>query len=235
MADDSRWVFDARTGRYRNELTGRFLPAARIQEMRDTLLAAAALRVVGLADDLERGKLDVGAWEREMRDAIKLIFGAQYVFGRGGLNAMQAADWLLLGELVKQQHQFLRDFADDVVAGKLSAPRLRVRASLYVGSSVQAHEAGKSAAWGVELPAQPADGSSECLANDRCSWHLRRRSDGNVEATWVADLDERTCKTCRKRAKDWNPLILVPGQPAPSTGPAGSTRLRTPSRVLASV
>lgn len=234
MTDDSRWIYDARTGRYRNEQTGRFLPAARIQEMRDTLLDAAAVRVVDLSDRLARGDLDIGAWEREARESIKLIFGVQYVFGRGGLNAMQPADWNRLGELVKTQHQFLRGFADDLAAAKVSEAALRVRIQLYVGSSVQAHETGKAAALDVELPAQPGDGSSECMANDRCTWHLRRRKDGNVEATWVADLDERTCKTCRKRAKDWNPLVLTPGQPAPANGPPNSSRLRAPSRTLVS-
>lgn len=234
MADDSRWIFDGRIGRYRNEASGRFLPSARIQEMRDTLLDTASVSMDALSNRLANGDLDIGDWERAMRDAVKLVFGVQYVFGRGGLSAMQPADWARLSELVKTQHDFLRAFADDVAAGKLSQPKLTIRAELYVGSSVQAHETGKSAAWEIELPAQPADGSSECLANDRCAWHLRRRKDGAVEATWVADLDERTCKTCRKRAKDWNPLILAPGQPAAANGPPNSTRLRAPSRTLAS-
>lgn len=231
-----RWVWDARTSRYRNLDTGRLLPAERIRQMRDTLLDAATGAMGLLADALAGGEHDVGGWERAMRDAIKAIFGAQYVFGRGGLRAMQPKDWDRLGELVEQQFGFLSGFADDVAAAKLSKPQIRVRAELYVGSSVQAHEAGKAAALDVELPAQPGDGSSECMANDRCAWHLRRRKDGNVEATWVADLDERTCKTCRKRAKDWNPLVLVPGAPPLKTaGVPTSAKLRTPSRQQATV
>lgn len=202
--------------------------------MRDALLDAATGAMGILAEALASGKHDVGGWERAMREAIKAIFGAQYVFGRGGLNAMRPADWDRLGGLVEQQVGYLTGFADDVAAGKLSQPKIRVRAELYVGSSVQAHEAGKAAALDVELPAHPGDGSSECLANDRCAWHLVRRKDGAVEATWVADLDKRTCKTCRKRAKDWNPLILVPGAPPLNREPT-SSKLRTPSRQRATV
>lgn len=231
-----RWVWDARLARYRNLDSGRLLPAERIRQMRDALLDTAAAGMGLLADALAGGRQDVGGWERAMRGAIKAVFGAQYVFGRGGLNAMQPADWDRLGDLVEQQYGFLGQFADDVAAGKLTAPRIRIRAELYVGSSVQAHEAGKAAALDVELPAQPGDGSSECLANDRCAWHLRRRKDGAVEATWVADLDERTCKTCKKRAKDWNPLVLVPGAPPlQSAGVPTSSKLRSPSRQQATV
>lgn len=229
VANDDRWVWDARLGRYRNERTGRLLPAERIQQMRDDLLEAAAALMATLADALARSEHTVGEWERAMRDAIKSLFGAQYVFGRGGLKAMQPADWERLGVIVQSQFSYLAGFADDVAAGKLSGPQIVVRATLYVGSSVQAHETGKAAALDIELPAQPGDGSSECMANDRCTWRLRRRADNSVEATWVADIDERTCTTCRKRAKDWNPLILVPGQPtlAPESS---SSKLRTPSR-----
>ncbi|GAC1648730.1 MAG: hypothetical protein NVS4B6_23690 [Mycobacterium sp.] len=70
-------------------------------------------------------------------------------------------------------------------------------------------------------------------SNCRCTWFLRRRQDGNVEATWVAeDLGPRICATCRGRAHDWNPLVLIPGQPAPSAGVPRSNKLRWPSRVL---
>src|SRR5947209_5728652 len=102
--------------------------------MRDTLLQSSDARIRALADQLADGNINVGDWEREMRDAIKILYGVQYVFGRGGLNAMQPEDWTRLGELVKQQHQFLGSFASDVAAGKLSVPKLRVRADLYVGS-----------------------------------------------------------------------------------------------------
>lgn len=213
MANDERWIWDQRLNRYRNERTGRMLPAKRIQDMRDGLLNAATVVVGILSEHLTSGDWSVGTWERGMRNAIKTIFGVQYVFGRGGLKAMQPADWKAVGDLVQAQYGYLKGFADDVADGKLSKPQIMVRAELYVGSSVQAHEAGKGASFDVELPAQPGDGSAPCLANDRCAWHLRRRKDGAVEATWVADVDDRTCKTCRKRAKDWNPLVLFPANP----------------------
>src|SRR5205085_12565720 len=114
-----RWAWDATLGRYGNLDTGRLLPAARIQAMRDGLIDSAMLLFGSLAERLSSGKHDVGSWERAMRDAIKAIFGAQYVFGRGGFKAMQGDDWEHLGELVEQQFDFLSGFADDVAAGKL--------------------------------------------------------------------------------------------------------------------
>jgi hypothetical protein len=232
VADDERWVWDPRLGRYRNLKTGRLLPAARIRQMRDQLIAAITATITGLVQRLASGDWTVGTWERAMRQAIKSAFGAQYVFGRGGLRAMEPADWQHLGELVQQQYGYLEQFATDVANGGLSQPQITVRATMYVGSSVQAHEAGKAAALFVELPAMPGDGSSECMSNDRCSWHLRRRADGNVEATWVAEDDPKTCATCRQRARDWNPLVLVPGEPSPPSGLPGTTRLRMPSRTI---
>lgn len=228
--EPEQWIWDAALGRYRNARTKRLVPLDKVRKLRDGLLDAAVVLVRSLADQLAERKLSLDAWQAGMQAAIKSVFGAEYALGRGGLNAMQPDDWQRLGQMLDEQYGYLERFAEDIAAAKLSQPQIRVRVELYVGSSVQAHEAGKAAAFDVELPAQPGDWSSECGSSDRCHWFVRRRKDGKVEATWVANIDKRTCKTCRKRAKDWNPLVLTPGERAAAEVPT-SSRLRTPSVV----
>ena len=71
--------------------------------------------------------------------------------------------------------------AEDAAAGKMSAKQMGARAEMYLDGSTQAFERGKAASYssGLDLPANPGDGSSECLSQCRCQWSIDdHRTDG---------------------------------------------------------
>jgi hypothetical protein len=201
-----RWEFDESAHRFRETAAGRFLSANAAVDLRDGFQERRQADVDTLARQLANEDITVQAWEAAMRDTIRDTFAAQYAYGRGGLNAMTAGDWQAINDLADAQAEYLRAFAEDVAAGRLSEAQIGARADLYLASSRHAYGRGLAASWGIDLPAYPGDGSSECKSNDRCHWEIEDVGD-EIHATWKLSSAEH-CATCRSRASVWAPLVF---------------------------
>lgn len=175
-------------------------------------LAAGEESVVGLAGAYEAGELSAEDWQQAMRNEIKGEYLRQYMLGRGGRNAMTARDWGIVGSQIKEQYQFLRDFAGQVAAGALAAGQITTRAKMYVRSAREGFERARAEAIGnIRLPAYPGDGSTRCLTNCKCNWRLVKRIEGGVligvDAFWELSPAEH-CEDCLLRASRWSPLFV---------------------------
>lgn len=204
----SPWEWDPAIRRYRDTRSGRLLALSRVRELRDAYADASQVRAQEIADRYLDGTLSLNGWVLAMRREVKQTWGVEYALGRGGVNAMTARDWGRLGYRMRIQYGYLNRFAGELEAGTVSPAQMKMRAALYVSGSVSAHERGLAAAWNLELPAYPGDGTSECISNDRCAWSLEA-IEGGVNATWEAILDAHTCATCRWRSEEWNPYFVV--------------------------
>lgn len=199
------WQYDLSVHRFRDLRTGRFLSPATAIDLRDRFQERRRADVDALTRRLADKTISVQEWEREMTQALRDLFHAQYAYGRGGLNAMTAADYAEAHRLVEEQRVFLRAFTEDIAAGRLSEAQIGARAKLYYGASRQAYERGRSAAFGVQLPAYPGQGSP-CGSNCACYWALVDKPE-TVEATWRRTAQE-SCSVCKRRARDWSPLVI---------------------------
>lgn len=132
--------------RYRDKDTGQFASAddvydwglISIREAQDDARLFAGL----LAD----GSIDVGEWERRMRDVVKGEYVRQYLLGRGGREQMVAADYGSIGGMLAEQYGWLDDFAAEIAAGELSEAQIAQRADMYLNSSREAFERAKERA-----------------------------------------------------------------------------------------
>lgn len=203
----AEWQYDEHVKRFREVSTGRFLGAAKAVDLRDGFQERRRADVDTLTRRLAEKDISVQDWEREMTTALRHLHTAQFVYGAGGLNAMTPADWERAAELVESQRVYLRAFAEDVAAGRLSEAQINARAKLYYGSSIQAYEQGRAGAFGVQLPAYPADGGTPCKSACRCRWSLVEK-DETIEATWKLQSGE-SCSGCKARAASWSPLVIA--------------------------
>lgn len=194
------------TKRYRNKATGRFLKNTTVQKVRDDFIEQNYGIVQDLTTSLARGERLLRTWESEVWNRINITFTAEYLAGRGGKNAITSADRKIIGSMLKDQRQFLRDFTQTIANDGMSEAMIQSRIKLYLNSSRQAFERGKSQAYGLKLPAYPADGSSECGANDRCHWEISEKSD-RIDAYWRLSVAEH-CGTCLDRGTRWNPYTV---------------------------
>jgi hypothetical protein len=203
----NRWEYDEASHRYRDTKTGRFLSPASAVDLRDDFQARRRVDLVNLTGRLADEEITVQQWETEMQSLVRQVHGVEYAFGRGGRNAMTDAELAELADLVKTQHGFLRQFAQDVASGKLSEAQIAARANLYYASSVQAYERGRAAGFGVQPPHVPGDGSTPCGANCRCFLTYVETAD-EVHITWHKTANE-SCSGCKNRAASWKPLVIA--------------------------
>jgi hypothetical protein len=186
---------------------GAVVSLATILTLRDQLLDAQYADAIELADALEEDG-DLEAWQEAMRDLIQETHSAAYMLGRGGINFTQAAERLALAGIVTAQFEYLRQFAADVQAGKVSIADARNRASQYMSSATYAFSLGFADAYGdeLQLPAYPGDGGSKCLMNCRCAWDIEEDTK-EWRCYWIATGDDEQCTDCDDRAQLYNPYV----------------------------
>lgn len=202
MAD---WAYDSTARRYRDRVSGRFLSATEMAEIRDDLQARLRAGVRDLTERLADGRLTVQQWERAMQAQIKQVHALEYAFGRGGRKQMTADDWRELGHVVREQWAYLRNFAQHVATGQMTAGQIAARAGMYLNATTTSYEQGRGAAFGIRLPAYPGQGS-ECLSQCHCRWVIAE-TETQWHATWTLGAAEH-CDTCRVRAGTWAPLVI---------------------------
>lgn len=151
----------------------------------------------------------VDAWERQMVEAIARGHTAATIAGTAERLGVAAGSKLLnernlsraerqaIKAAVTGQLPYLRKFAADVRAGRLSDAQIAARAGLYAGAVRATWGAARWA--GAGLPAMPGDGSTECLTQCGCSWAFR--DDGYY---WERGKND-SCPTCISREAQWRP------------------------------
>lgn len=204
------WVWDTKSRRYRNSETGRWLSHATVTALRNEFSATQRVWADTAAGALTRGDWTVRRWELEIRDRLKTIFTGEYLLGRGGKQAMTQADYGRIGNMLKDQYQFLRGFALDVQAGLLTEAQIAARTQMYHESSVQAFERAKAVAYSgeLELPAYPADGRTRCRSRCRCRWSIRETKTA-WKAYWIVSAKAETCSDCIRRGQEYNPYLQL--------------------------
>ena len=210
-ANPLRWVWNQAKRLYRavrgDGRTARLVRPSDSQRDRFTNQTLERGGADGLITDLFDGKINQQQWTLNAREQIKHTFLAQYMLGRGGRGSMTQADWGRCGAMLKKQYQFLQNFEQDLIDGKLSEAQAKVRLGMYFKASTQAYEQGKAYAQGLpRLPAYPGDGQTICRANCACHWDVEETEDEWL-ASWVLGAAEH-CPDCLTNADKWNPYRI---------------------------
>lgn len=185
------------------------------------LVGAYKARAADLNERYLDGKITRNTWKNAMRDEVRTLHVQAYAAGKsGGWDSITQAEWGSVGARLRTQYQFLDRFADEIVVRDFSLAQMNQRTGLYGNASWASFEAAIAAEKGVPasgLPAFPADGTSECRSNCRCSWAIRKRR-GSHFCTWRLGRADH-CETCRKRSKSWinlelrNGVLVTPFEP----------------------
>lgn len=201
------WTWNEEEQQYADE-EGNLIPWAAIVVFLYARLDTTLPIVDRLAILLATASIGLSVWEIQMRLLIMDEFIQSYLLGRGGLEQMGPGDWLILGEMLRQQFAFLDDFARAIADGLLSESQIEWRSRLYINAAQQAYWRAlqESQGW-PQLPAYPGDCTTRCCTNCRCHWEVVFVVD-HWEATWVLDFLAEHCEDCVVRSIDWAPLIL---------------------------
>ena len=173
--------------------------------------ARVAEGITTLGQGVSGGQLSPDAWQAEMARLLMAGGLASYAEGRGvPVGQLAPRTRAEIARYLSGQVDYLNKVADEIEAQGWQ-PAYEARAQMYGRALRALYEQG--ATFGLPLPAQPGDGSTECLSNCRCRWRVDwiDRENLDADAYWVMGQAEH-CPTCRDRAERWAPLRIRGGR-----------------------
>ncbi len=190
MARRLQW--NGRAARFRDPATGRFVSRSTVRGWIDQNILASQRRIHTASDDYRLARRSLDEWQTVMREEIKRTQIAAELLARGGRAQMTAADWGRVGQRVREQYGFLRDFAQQLADGSIRTDGTFLnRAKMYAAAARVAFEEsvgdllaaiGYTVEWNVLHPAEHCTG---CLAET---------ARGRVPIGTLVPLGERPCR-----------------------------------------
>lgn len=171
----------------------------------DRIAALLARDIAAITRELLGGGT-VANWERRMLDAIARGHAAAAIAGTAERLGVAAGSRLLnernlsraerdeIKRAVAGQVPYLRGFAADVAAGRLSDAQIAARAGLYAGATRATYYRGRWAGWDLRGLPVPADGGTSCVSNCKCVAYVEN-------GRWIYELTTAEhCPGCLARA-----------------------------------
>ena len=160
--------------RYRDDTTGRYLPARAVRADLDRFVDRAGRESArALTEQLRDGRIALPEWQTAMARAVKNINYAAVAAASGGVENMTAVERGRAGAIIREQYKHLRNFAKDIETGKqpLDGRALR-RADMYMDAARGSYHDQKRAAEAAAHPGavmmirsirHPGDSCRQCV------------------------------------------------------------------------
>lgn len=130
---DAAWSYDRNTGRYRDE-RGKFLSQASVQKLVDGRIDKLEASLKRFTRMLSDGSITLDQWQGSVREAIKTAHIQAAIIGHGGKAGMGSAEYGRVGQRLRLEYDFLKNFASDLLGNRVSAPMALARIGLYAQS-----------------------------------------------------------------------------------------------------
>ncbi len=158
---------------YVDRRTGRFVSRQVIRDQLDNVIDASSQVMRAISQQLRDGDISLAEWQTQMMQQIKTTHLAGGAMQRGGWQQMTQADFGRVGQIVRREYGFLRDFAEQIANGeqKLDGTLAR-RAGLYGQQGRPTYLAfwdSTAAQRGFDEERsvlQPAEHCNECISED---------------------------------------------------------------------
>ncbi|KKM97692.1 hypothetical protein LCGC14_1165520 [marine sediment metagenome] len=127
-----QYLWNERAAQYSDRKSGRFVSRQVIRDQLDKVIDASSQVMRAVSQQLRDGNIGLAEWQLEMMQQIKTTHLAGGAMQRGGWQQMTQADFGRVGQIVRNEYGFLRNFAEQIAIGeqKLDGTLVR-RASLY--------------------------------------------------------------------------------------------------------
>lgn len=87
-----------------------------------------------VSESLRAGNISLADWQIEMMRLIKITHTSAALVSSGGVAHMTQATWGRVGAIVKNEYQFLRNYANDIASGKQKLDGTFLRRSMLYGN-----------------------------------------------------------------------------------------------------
>ena len=138
----SEYAWNETAGRYISLSTGRFVPFSDVRDALESVIDTAGIRMNTLTQSMVDGQIPLAEWQAGMMEQIKLAHTASAAASRGGWAQMSQSDWGAAGRMIRDQYDYLRNFAEQIANGTQALDgRALVRADLYADAARGTFEA----------------------------------------------------------------------------------------------
>jgi hypothetical protein len=128
----SQFGWSELAGRYTDLSTGRFVKFSTVRDSLDEVMDASGDRMNSLTDQLIAEQISLAEWQIGMMEEIKTAHTAAAAAASGGWAQMSQSDWGAAGRMIRDQYDYLRNFANEIASGKQRLDgTARVRTDLY--------------------------------------------------------------------------------------------------------
>jgi hypothetical protein len=177
MPDSARYSYNPRSRRYHDRASGRFVSAKRVRFAVDTIIDKESAKLRNVAQQLVDGSINLAEWQIQTAALVKNLHVAMGLAANGGLHNTSAADLGFIGTQLKEQYQYLRDFALQIKKGEQALDgTLVARAALYGQAArgtyerVVARAARNGGATQEKSVLGAADHCSKCVGEAKKGW-----------------------------------------------------------------
>lgn len=128
-----RYVFDVRTGRYRDLTTGKLVSTQFVQDVVEGRIEAGRERLANFAEAVMTGRTQatISDWQEAMAMELKAMHAQATIIGAGGRENVTQSDWGRLGNRLRREYGYLNRFAKQITNGDLSEAQIRNRMGMY--------------------------------------------------------------------------------------------------------
>jgi hypothetical protein len=144
------WVYNLRSQRYQDKKTGQFLSANAVVDLTENYIAQQQEKLTELGNQLIRGEINTREWEDDFAKTLKEVLVNSYVLGRGGMKQMSARDLGITSGIMREQYLYLRNFAQEIMRGRISIAQFQSRQNLYIEKAYSAYWQGRLEAFKAE-------------------------------------------------------------------------------------
>lgn len=168
--------FDARSHRYRNAETGRFVRYAEVLKLADEEVNRLEVRLQGHARLLNSGKIGVAEFQTRMAESLKESHLRMAMLGAGGKKAMTPSQYGHVGQQLRKQYEYLYRFGKVLEGQTLTEAQILRRAKSYAKSvNIAFRQAEMTARGGVgfygkRLLDPQARHCAECISYQTLTW-----------------------------------------------------------------
>jgi hypothetical protein len=192
----SQYQYDPRSRRYRNRVTGQYLPAKTVRSAIDQIIDAETVKMRSLAQQLVDGEIALSDWQMQSAALLKSLHVAMGLAATGGLEQTSASDLGYIASQIKKQYSYLNKFAQEIKSGdQVLDGTLVARAGLYTQAGRELYEnvVGRAA-----RNAGCTQEKSNLGAADHCSDCVSMAAKGWQPIGTLIPIGSRQCKgNCR--------------------------------------
>lgn len=175
-------TYDRRMGQYRGE-DGRLVPRERVMAFVAEEVQRAQVELLSHTRQMAGQQITLAGWQRQMGATLKTTHLRLMALAAGGQDQLTQRHYGAAGYQLRQQYQYLDNYAQDLAAGKLSLPQALRRSASYAAS------------------AQVTFGIAEKIS---------RQAEGFNAGKRLLDIQAKHCRSCiRHEQPNWVPIAEI--------------------------